>query len=201
MEKQKTFLGWLAMAVAVAALIVGLMAWLQASKARNLALSELEIEERDALSTPLLDQESGEYGYVSIYDISITNVSGPAVTLKEISKLRDNANFVVTLRGEKVVTPQTDPSAFLPDVSINEIEQNPKLLREMIKEDIGDAAEVDMHIKPGQTKSVRVGVFLKPYDEEKQPVANVVLTSFRLEFENGKSYVFRRGFPVLPIAN
>ena len=201
MEKQKSFLGWLAMAVAVAALIVGLMTWLQASKARNLALSELEIQERDALSTPLLDQGSGDYGYVSIYDISITNVSGPAITLEEISKLKDNANFVVTLSGEKVVTPKTNPSAFLPDVSINEIEQNPKLLREMIKEDIGESAAVSIKIEPGQTKSVRVGVYLEPYDAEKQPVANVVLTSFRLEFDNGKSYVFRRGFPVLPIAN
>ena len=201
MEKQKSFLGWLAMAVAVAALIVGLMAWLQASKARNLALSELEIEERDALSTPLLDQESGEYGYVSIYDLSVTNVSGPPVTLERISKLQDNANFVVTLQGNQVVSPEMDPTAFLPDVSINEIEENPKLLREMIKEDIGEAAALEIKIKPGQTKSVRVGVFLKPYDDAKQPLAKVVLTSFRLEFDNGKSYVFRRGFPVLPIAN
>ncbi len=185
--------------ISLAALVLSIVAIINLNKVRDLALSEIVIEERDALSTPVLDQASQQYGFVTIYEIDVTNISGPDVKLNRIQKSQEGSGFIVPVKEGKVLSKNLNAKAFVSSYSISEIKENPKRLRELTREEMGDRYETRLSLKRGESRSIRVGVSLDPYNENNQPVADLVLTSFEFVFDNGKSYVFRRGFPVYPL--
>ncbi len=196
---KKQTLSLIALIVAIVALGIALYAVMAAQKAQQWAVSELVVEEHNSLHTPIYDEERSAYGFVTIYDISISNVSGPLVTLKKVAKAESGSGFLAFLRGEEVVHLDVETKAFISKWSSSQIQADPKKLKELTTEDMGDAQVLDLTLNPGETKIIHVGVALEPYDEQNQPLANMVLTSFELQFDNGKSYTFRRGFPIYPL--
>lgn len=184
--------------LAVAALIVGVLALNTANTAKTLALSEIVVEEVNSLTTPVLNEGSGEFSYLTMYDVSIANMSGPAVTLEKISKAKKGGGFLTLLKGEEIVAADVNAKAFITEQSSSAIKANPRLLKEAPQSDMGEAAPVDLVIEPGETKVLHLGVSLQPFVQG-GAVANVALVSWRFEFDNGKSYVFRRGFPIYPL--
>ena len=187
------------MLIAVAALLVAVISLYHARTARQLALSEISIEEKSALTTPVFDQAAKKWSYLALYELSVTNHSGPDVTLARVAKDSDGAGFLVPLDEQRVVGNDISYRAFLSDRSIAEIRSNPRLLKTLAQTDMGDAARVDRKLARGESTTIRLGVSLDVYDEKNEPLVNVVLLSYRLDFSNGKTYYFRRGFPILPL--
>lgn len=185
--------------IAIAALVVGIMALQQAKSARELALSEISIEEMNSLSTPVLNEETNAYSYLTLYDISIANMSGPSVTLQAVKKATSGAGFLAMLKGQDVVSVQVHAKAFISEKSSSAIKADPRLLKTIGQTDMGEDEELDLTIDPGETKIIHIGIALEPYDANKEALANMALVSFELAFTNGKNYSFQRGFPIYPI--
>jgi len=196
---KKSAFVFIALVLALAAFVLSFIAIVNLNKVRDLALSEIEVEERDALSTPVLDQASQKYSFITIYEIDVTNVSGPDVVLSHIKKPQGGSGFIVPVKEGEVLSKNFSARAFVSSYSISEIKENPKRLRELTQQEMGDLHEVNLSLKSGESRSVRIGVSIDPYDENNQPKANLVLTSFEFVFNTGKSYVFRRGFPIYPL--
>lgn len=187
------------MLVGVIALALAAFALYNAQAAKNLALSEVSLEERSPLLTPVFNQENGTWSFLAIYEVSLTNTSGPEVILTSISKETSGAGFLVPLKGEEVMGVVLDYKAFVVEPTLADIMANPKLLSGITEKDMGPSVALNLTLAPGVSKSVRFGVSLNPYDGTGQPVAQVVLLSYRLSFDNGKSLIFRRGFPIQPL--
>lgn len=187
------------MLVGVVALALAVLALYNAQVAKNLALSEITLEERSPLLTPVYNEEKGTYTFLAIYEVSLTNTSGPAVTLTSISKEMSGAGFLVPLNGEEVAGTVLDYKAFIVNSTLTEIMANPKLLKSIVEKDMGESCAMNLPLAPGASKSVRFGVSVNAYDSAGGPVAQVVLLSYRLSFDNGKSLIFRRGFPIQPL--
>jgi hypothetical protein len=64
---------------------------------------------------------------------------------------------------------------------------------------MGEGQELNLAVEPGETKIVHVGIMMQPYGVDKDALASLALVSYELEFDNGKSYIFQRGFPIFPI--
>lgn len=185
--------------VAVVALVVGFVALNQAKTAQQLALSEIVVEEVNSLSTPILSEETNTYSFLAMYDISITNMSGPTVTLTSVKKSTTGAGFLALLDGANVVTVEVNEKAFISEQGSSAIKANPRLLRTIAQHDMGDEASVNMTMNSGETKVLHIGLILEPYSAENETLARMALVSFELEFDNGKSYIFQRGFPIYPV--
>jgi|GEM_PF-726784 len=192
--------------IALVALLVATIALFTAKQTRQdvqeikqVALSEIEVTERNSLITPILDEESKRYRYLAIYEVGVTNLGGPNIAINELGKLTSGSEFIVLLKGEEVVSANPQYHAFLVEPTLREIGANPKLLKGVMEKDMGEAVKLDVPLPFGATKTLRFGVVLDVYDDANIPLANVVLLSYQLKFSNGKSYLFRRGFPVQPL--
>ena len=185
--------------IALAGLIIGLVALQRTAVVRELALSEIVVEEANSLSSPVFREESNRYSYLALYDISIANMSGPAVTLERVKKSRAGVGFLAMLKENDIISLNAKEKAFISEQGSAAIKNNPRLLKTIGQQDMGDSSEVNLKIAPGETKVIHVGLTLEPYDTERQALANMGLVSFELEFSNGKRYVFQRGFPIYPI--
>jgi len=183
----------------IAALLLGLFALMAAMDARQLALSVIVVEEVNSLSTPVLDEESGAYSFLAMYDVSIANMSGPPVILTSIEKGKTGGGFLSLLRGEEVVTAKVDEKAFVSSDGVTTIKANPKLLKTLMHSDMGQRQEINLALEAGETRVIHIGVMVQPFDEAGNIAANVALVSWQLNFDNGKTYIFRRGFPIYPI--
>jgi len=195
--KSKGFLIVVAL-LSIAALIMGTVAFFTAQSAKVLALSEIAVEEVNVLSTPVLDEDSGAMTYLTMYDISLANMSGPPVILKSITKAKTGGGFLTLLKGENAVSENASEKAFVSGSNISTIKANPKLLKDLIKTDMGESYSAEIVIEPGETKVVSMGVAFSPFDENGELIANIALVSWQLNFSNGKTFIFRRGFPIYP---
>jgi hypothetical protein len=182
--------------VAVISLLVATIALYVAHSAKELALSEITVEEQNSLTTPIFDQQTNSWGFVALYELAISNQSGPAVVLETVAKAEEGSGFIVPLNGETVLDIPLENTAFVLDNSIEEIKSNPRLLKDLTKNDMGQYVSVNITLENGESKAVRFGLSLKAYDKSNEPLAQVVLISFKLFFSNGKTYTFRRGFPI-----
>jgi hypothetical protein len=185
--------------LAIVGIILGAMALRQAHIARQLALSEIVVEEANSMSTPVFDQDTNHYSYLTLYDISIANMSGPTVTLRRVRKSAASGGFLAMLKGNEVVSLQVNEKAFVSAQGSAAIKNDPRLLKSIGQQDMGESASVNIEIKPGEAKVLHIGLTLEPYDINMQALADVALVSWELEFDNGKSYIFQRGFPLYPI--
>lgn len=188
-----------AVVISLLALLIATVALYQAKEARLLALSDIKVEELNSFVTPVFDEQSGKWSYFALFELSVSNQSGPAVVLQSVGKMTGGSGFLVPLVGQEIVNKKIPYHTFLVKQSIAEIRQNPRLLKNIMDKDMGEAARVDLKIEPGESKKIRIGISLNPYDEENKPLAQVVLLSYKLQFDNGKSYIYRRGFPIQPI--
>ena len=198
MKNQKNLI-FVTIFVSVASLFMAGFALLTSHQAKNLALSDISIEEKNSFSTPVFDQNTGKNSYLTIYELAISNLGGPDVELVRLSKVQEGAGYLVPLKDQQIMNQDIEAISFLVEPTISTLMQEPKRLREITKEDMGPAADLSVVIKNGETKTLRFGISLQPYDDQNNPVAQVVLVSFRLEFNNGKNYIFRRGFPIKPL--
>ncbi len=189
-----------AILIALVALLVAVIALVNSKEAKQLALSEVSLEEGDAITQPIYDQAENRFYYLALYEVHITNLSGPTVILKEISPPADDAGLVVALKGDQVAAVDLKPLPFRIDYTLREIRENPRLLKDLTANQLEPGKLLNIAIKPGATKTVRFGVNLYPYDAQGQSLADMVLLSFRLVFDNGKAQLFRRGFPIMPVA-
>jgi len=183
-----------------AALIISLLALNLANRAYRLALSDIEIEERNTLMTPVFDQETEQWSFLAIYEIGLTNQGTDKIVLDEIAKVTDGMGFLVPLKGSDIVDKNPDYKAFMVEPTLAEIRSNPKLIKTISANDLGETKTLKLELDSGQTRSVRFGVLVNAYDENKAPIAQVILLSFRLKFDNGRIKIFRRGFPVTSLA-
>ena len=191
---------FLTVLIALVALIVAVVALVTSKTARELALSEVEIEERNSLVTPIFNEASGEWSFLALYEVGVSNLSGPDVLLRHVAKETKGAGFLVPLNQDQVVADvDLQPKAVLFDESLAQIEADPRLLKDLAQKEMADVQPVNIMIRNGETKTLRFGVMLRPYDSNQDPLARMVLLSYQLNFDNGKSVLFRRGFPILAL--
>ncbi len=185
--------------LSVVAIALSVIALVNANSAKNLALSEITVEEQNSLTTPVFDQASQSWSFIALYELNVTNQSGPDAVIEQLGKLSDGSGFIVPLKGRDILDDKIEHNAFLFKNPISEIQANPRLLKDVTNNDMGENADIAVSLENGASKAVRFGVSLKAYDNENEPLAQVVLVSFKLMFDNGKTYTFRRGFPIPPI--
>lgn len=186
--------------IAVAGLVLAIVALNKAKEAKQLAISEVQIEETGSLITPVLDQEKNNaWSYLALYEIQISNLGGPSVTLENIAKHDEETGFLVLLKDQQVLLDTIEYRSIVCDRSLAEIRANPGVLKNLFNSDMGGSANVNLIIDPGESKTLRFGVRAFPYNEENKPIADMLLLSYRLRFDTGKHYIFRRAFPIRPV--
>ncbi len=188
-----------ALLLAGIALVIAVLGFSAARNARQLALSEITIEERTPLMTPVYDQASEKWSYLAVYEVNVTNMSGPTVKIESLGKVSTGGGFLIPLKGDEFADQALDYSAFIVEPGLAEIRANPRLLKEITQNTIRNTAPLDIELPPGTSRSVRFGVSMSAYDQGREPLADMVLLSFRLNFSNGKSSIFRRGVPIQPL--
>lgn len=198
MDKEKAQMN-LFVLVTLVSLVVAIVALHQADTAQKLALSEISVEEQNALITPVFDQASKSWSFIALYELGLTNHSGPVVSLAKLEKLNDGSGFLVALDGENVVDEKIEYSAFVFEKTISQIKADPRLLKSIVGSDMGSEAVVNLPIESGESKPLRFGLSVKAYDQSGIAVANMLLASFRLVFDSGKTFVFKRAIPVPPL--
>ena len=187
-------------AISIVALIVAVLALLYSIKTRQDALSEVSVEERNSLTSPVLDEKTGNWSFVAIFEMSFTNEGTRNVTVERIAKSVEGAGFLVPLKQGEILNKDIDYSTYLVEPTIKAIRANPRLLRSIKQNVMSEDTKLDLTIKPGETKILRLGVTLAPYDSEHRNLADMVLFSYKMKFSNGKWRIFRRGAAIPPVA-
>lgn len=196
---QSRYLVPLVVLLSVIAIVLSTVSLFNAQSAKKLALSEITVEEQNSLTTPVFDKGSQSWSFIALYELNVTNQSGPDAKIEKLSKVSDGSGFIVPLKDQEILENHINHNAFLFNNPIAEIKANPRLLKDITKSDMGENAQIAIHLANGESKAVRFGVSLKAYNKDNEPLAQVVLVSFKLYFDNGKTYTFRRGFPIPPI--
>jgi hypothetical protein len=186
-------------AVLVAILALGFSIFTQTCivNVKQIALSEVSVEEHNSLITPVFDQASEQMNFVAIYELSISILSGPDLILETVEKA-DDLDFIVGLKGPDIVNIDLEGKAFLVEPALREIQSNPRLLTQLNQESIEEKAKIMVKLQSGKSKNIRVGFYLSPYQNQ-ESLVNMALVSFKLTFSNGKTSYFRRGFPIQPL--
>ena len=185
--------------VSIVALIVAVLALVYAMKTRQDALSEVSVEEHNALTSPVLDEKTNNWSFVAIFEVGFTNESTREVTLTRIEKAIEGSGFLVPLKQGLIVNKDIEHSAYLVEPTIAEIRADPRLLRSIDQSEMDNDTQIDLPIQPGETKLLRLGVTLNPYDVQHRNLADMVLLSYVMSFSSGKQRIFRRGCSIPPI--
>lgn len=198
--QNKSLLPVYTLLIALIALIVAVAALMLARESRQLALSTLQVEEGASLSLPVYDEERSQYGVIILCELEVTNAAGPGVTLTRLVKADDGSGWLVALKGQSLTGADLKPRLFLLDQPLQAYQENPRLLKERWDADLATAG-LNLSLPPGAGKKIRYGLHLAPYDSAGAAQAEMVLLSLRLEFDNGKSQLFRRAYPVPSLAH
>ncbi len=183
--------------IALVALLVATIALMMSREARSIARSEIRIEERNALTTPVYDEETEQWSFLAVFELSFTNVSGPEVQLARISTLDQGGGFVLPLKGDEVMDTELNPETFLVDPTLVDIRNNPALVRDLDSGQFEGESRLDLTLPHGQTKTIRLGTMVYPYlSESREQKATMILASFEFRFSTGKTDLFRRGFAI-----
>ena len=193
------FFSLLSLLLAAVALVMAVFAWFAARDARSVALSEIELQERNALVTPVFDQESGTWSYLAIFEWALSHSSGPAVRLESLTSAEAGGGYTIALHNGELVGGKLQERVFLTESTLQEIQTEPKRVRSLGQSPLSDPQNLDWALQDGKTRNLRVGVLLDPYDASKNLRADMVLLSFKLQFDNGKTRVVRRGIPIQPL--
>lgn len=181
--------------IALTALIVATAALMVARESKQIALSAIEISDGESITLPVLDEEGGQYGFLILAELQISNTGGPAINLEQLRQFDTGMGFLVALKGEEIQSVNLQPRLFLLDQPLARYGENPRLLREKWQAPI-QKADLHLALPPGAGKKIGFGVLLSPYDAAHGRLAEMVLLSLQLTFDNGKSHLFRRGYAV-----
>jgi len=195
----KTISSPLVLLIALIALLVAAIALYQAKSARDLARSDVAVEENNSMITPLYDQEKNSWSYLAVYEISVSNLCGPVLQWQEVKPSTQAGGFLVGLKNEQFVSPSVSYQAFVCEPTLAQIQANPKLIRELSKKPFLEPVHLNHALAPGESKSIRLGVIVQAFDANGQSLVDMVLLSFDLSFDHDRQYVFRRGFPIQPV--
>ncbi|MDZ7316217.1 MAG: hypothetical protein ONB24_08860 [candidate division KSB1 bacterium] len=187
--------GFVPLLIAVASLVLSAFALLQSFQAKSLAQSEIAVEEENYLALPTFDEESSSLQYLVLFDLSVTNHSGPPVKIAEILPANQGL-YASFLDGEEIASADIPVKAFSAPFTIAEFKKNPRLLKEAKLKDLKGEK---LHIAAGESKVLHLGLLFSPYNPEKKRLVSTALCSFQIVFDNGKSFWFRRAVPVYPI--
>ena len=189
----------LALLASSISLIVALVALKTARQTKTIALSQYQVEEKNSLATPVFDQETNSWAFLTIFEISIANVSDIRLRLLDISPTSDATGFILPLKAQDVVTQNIDYQAFLIEPDVNQLFANPRLLKEMKKVAIQQSSLLPLSIDGGQTKVLRIGILADIYKNPAELNTDMLLYTFKFVFDNGKNFIFRRAMPVPPV--
>jgi len=167
---------------------------------RDLALSEVELEERNRLLTPVYHEEEGKWLFLAIYEVAVNHLGGPVVTLHDVCRVSGGSGFLVLLAGDEVVKSEAEVIAFTVEPSLEQIKTDPGLLKEVMTAGMESCHELAIELTGGEMKTIRFGVALSNYragPDSPSPV--MALVSFCFNFDHGRSLLFRRGFPLPPL--
>jgi hypothetical protein len=190
---------YLAVAIALFSLLIAVIALYQVKTVRSLALSDISIEENNSLVTPLFDEGSGSWSFLALYEIHVNNLSGPEVQWLTLSQEQKGSGFLVGLRNGEYISEKLHYQAFICERNLAEIQANPKLIREVVKNEMAARVAMSHTIKAGESKAIRIGVLVQPYDQNQKQLVDMVLLSYGLDFDQDRHYTFRRAFPVPPL--
>jgi len=185
--------------ISLIALTVAAIALFFSIKTRKDTLSEVTVEERNSLTSPVLDEQTGDWVFVAIHEVSFTNEGSRTVAVEDVAQTKKGSGFLVSLRQGEIVSQNIPYSAYLVTPRIEEIRANPRLLRSIGEIGLDESYKLDLTIEPGETKLLRLGVTLEPYDSKFHNLVDMVLLSYEIKFSNGKQRIFRRGVVIPPI--
>ncbi|NLP12148.1 hypothetical protein GX408_17240 [bacterium] len=185
--------------IALFALLIAVIALYRANTAHQLALSDLSIEESDALITPLYDESDGSWTYLAVYEISVSNLCGPPVQWISIAPAQDAGGFLKGLKNGGIVSPALSYQAFICGPTLADLQADPKLIRGLTEKPITGTTLLHYTLKAGENRTQRVGVLVQAFDAQQNALADMVLLSLDLSFDHHRRYTFRRGFAVQPV--
>jgi len=188
-----------ALLIALFALFIAVIALYRANIAHQLALSDLSIEESNALIPPLYDESDGSWTYLAVYELSVANLSGPPVHWLSIGPAQDAGGFLKGLKNGGIVSPALSYRAFLCAPTLADLQADPKLIRGVTEKPITGTTPLDYTLAAGENRTLREGVIVQTYDAQQTALADMVLFSLDLFFDHHRRYTFRRGFPVQPL--
>ncbi|MBN1543515.1 hypothetical protein JW992_15345 [candidate division KSB1 bacterium] len=185
-----------ALILALAAVVIAIFALSVAHNARQTALSEIELEEHNALVTPVFDQETGSWSYLAIYEWTISHSSGPAVRLESLAPANAGEGYAVSLLEGEPVGQDLQDRIFRTELTLAEIRRDPQTVKALGQTLLAEREFLGWVLQDGKSRSLRLGIRLSPYDETQSRLADVVLLSFKLSFDNGKTQLIRRAVPI-----
>lgn len=188
-----------ALLISLFALLIAVMALYRANTAQQLALSDLSIEESNALITPLYDESDGSWTYLAVYEISVSNLSGPPVQWISIAPAQDAGGLLKGLKNGGIVSPALSYQAFICAPTLADLQADPKLIRGLAEKPITGTTPLNYTLAAGENRTLRVGVMVQAFDAQQIALADMVLLSLDLSFDHQRRYTFRRGFPVQPV--
>ncbi len=189
-------LSLLTLVLALIAVGMAVSAWSLANRAKQIALSEIELEERDALLTPVFDEETSSGSYLAIFEWALSHSSGPAIRLESLVPVEEQDGYLVTLYDGAPTGSDLQERVFRTESTLQEIQLHPEKIKTLGQTVLADRESLDLQLESGKTRFLRVGVRLHPYGEKQNLLADVVLLSFKLCFDNGKTRIIRRGIPI-----
>jgi hypothetical protein len=187
---------WLPLLISLMALLAAASALGISRESRQLAASEITVEEADALLTPTRLEGSQQLQFLAIFEVNILNENGPSVTLQKIAA-DPGAGFLVALKGHQVLAKDIACTAFPVNATVSEVQQNPSILKQSLANDL-EQSKLALTIEPGKSKTVRFGVLMEVFDRLNQPIADMVLISAAFKFDNGRQKIFRKAIPLQP---
>ncbi len=190
---------YLTLLIALAALVVAVIALVTAKGAKEMALSEVTIEEGETVTLPLFDEEQNRFSFLVLVELHISNQGGPAVELLQLSRNLADAGFLIGLKNQEIQSGDLKPQFYAIEQPFSELQANPRLLKDVLKQSPVQDIPIRHTLESGQSRTVRYAVHFFPYDDGKRTLADLVLISTRLTFANGAIRMMRHGYPILPL--
>lgn len=190
---------YLTLIISIIALLIAFWAGWTAKQAHLAALSAINVLESNMLETPVYDEAENRMGFLAIYDIAITNTGAVDIILESIEKITEGSGFLVFLTKGKVALATIEHREFMVAPTIDEIQQNPKLIKSILENNMDMKTRLHIKIEKGKTRFIRLGLYFFPYDPAGTRLADSALVSFQLHFNHGKSELFRRAIQFLPV--
>ena len=181
------------------AILIAAWAGWTAYQAQISARSSIEVMEHNTLTTPVFDEGDKKWGFLAIYELSLTNTGSYDVTLESVDKVKDGSGFLIFLNQGQISSLKIEHGEFIVKPTIAEIKHDPKLLKSLGERELRNSTPINLKIEKGKSKFIRLGIMCSPYKPSKELMVDSALLSLQLVFSHGKSEFFRRAFRIVPL--